>query len=152
MGIQMMSGAAIRRPQKIITCLALILILVQTTGCASYRPVSPDLRATEPTGLDVGKRYRFSLKDGRQEILYFYRADSLVIVGHPKKSSSELWSLRRDEIQRVEEQFTRGSWDKIVIGSGVVLASVFLWSVLLKGTKDAGKEVFCDIFPDGKGC
>jgi len=137
------------RPPRSISCVALVLILAQTTGCVSFRPSSPDLLTTEPPGLKVGARYRFTLRDGHQETLYFHRADSLMIVGKPRKNSWEVRSLERAEIRGIEEQFKTASEGRIALV--VVSATVCTW-LLWEAVKHGAHSTRCDLFPNGKGC
>ena len=82
------------RPPITIAYLALVLFMGQVTGCVSFQSVSPDPLATELPGLEVGKRYRFTLSGGHQETLYFLRSDSIAIAGQVKKNTWEVRSVQ----------------------------------------------------------
>jgi hypothetical protein len=137
---------------KSLTCAALALLLVQTTACVSFQPVSNDVLTTEPTGLEPGTRYRFIMRDGREETLYFDWANASTIVGHPKKNHWERRSLERAEIWGIDEQVDKVTEDKIGIAViGTVAGGWLLYEGLKIAAAEVGEEFRCQ-FPTAPNC
>lgn len=113
------------RPPKTITVCALALLLVQTTGCYSFRPLQGSLPRTREESRKVRRDIRVTKRDGEEVKLKAAWRDQERVGGITRGPRREYLEIPLTEVVGLEEQYfnTTRTLTILVLGLPFVLAA-----------------------------
>lgn len=95
------------RPSKPISSIVLVLLLLQTSGCYSFRAIQKPLPHGDRGWEYSQEQYRLLLAGGRSVELFNVIADSLTISGLAVDGSGR-WTVQQAEVLAVQERVLSG--------------------------------------------
>jgi hypothetical protein len=119
-------------PRSITFC-AVVLILVQTTGCASFHTLQSPLPSTREEGRDVGADIRVTKHDGKEIRLAGAWMDRTHIGGITRGSRREYLEIPLTEVVAVEEKYTNVPRTITVLGVVLYLGYAAVVSYAMSG-------------------
>ena len=124
------------RPPRTISSLALVLLLVQTTGCHSFRPLNKELPSVWAEGMS-NPRIRVSTQDHQKVELVRVSMDSVGIQGELYGGGPDRVTIPLEEVLGLEERHFSWKWTIIRTGATyLIVGGLFLLG--LHGIASAG--------------
>ena len=106
-------------PPKPLILTALILVLVQTVGCTSFRPLTGALpNGANPSTNSKDPVIRVETLDGTRLKLFSGWSDSAWVGGNSPNPGHRAVAIPLSDVQRIDESYV--SWKKTILGLAVV--------------------------------
>ena len=123
------------RPPKNTVCGALVVLLFQTMGCHSFRPLGRPLPDTPRGTSQVQRTVRVTMTDGEQLELWLAWMDSAVVGGiEDRWGRQETREIPLDEVEALDEQSVSFTKTALLIISPFAIYGGFwiVWGLLAK--------------------